>query len=175
MLTAPGTPGTPAEEPTASLISSLAVWHWIENTPAGSVAFLLLAHPAPGRDDSPAEVALHMRELATSLGLAECSTPLPDIGPRLLIHELGAFLHLDKCEYLLHAPVGGSWSEFARAGGTITVAAGLDPLRAHSSRDAVEAYMANTARVGRLYMGKTHLSHPAGTDMSVAAGEGEEL
>jgi hypothetical protein len=168
-------PDGQTSRPTAGLIASLAVWHWIAPTPAGPVAFLLLAHPPKGHAGSPAEIALRMRGLADSLRLAVCSKPLPDIGPRLLLHDLDALLKLDRCDYLLHAPVGDRWSEFAAAGGTVTIVVGLDPLRPHAPKELVEAYMAATARTGRLFMGKTHLIPIAGPDRPTSAAGWEGL
>lgn len=150
--------------PSAGLIASLAAWHWIDETAAGSVAFLLLAHPTPTADVALDKVLWAMRGVAACLALAECSTPLPDIGPRLHMDGRGVFLRLDRCEYLLRLPIGGRWATFARAGGTVAVAVGLDPLPAHSPQDTVAAYMATSARVGRLYMGKTRAHTPTATD-----------
>ncbi len=165
------TPDTSDQAPTADLIASLAVWHWIAGTPAGPVAFLLLARPPSGRLGSPAKAAIRMYGLAKSLRLAECSRRLPDIGPRLYIRGLDAFLRLDRCEHLLHAPIGDLWGDFTLGGGTVAVAVGLDPLRARASKEVVQAYMAATARAGRLFMGKTRLTAAAGTDWSTPAYE----
>ena len=168
------TPDGTIQAPTADLLASLAVWHWIADTAAGPVAFLLLARPPSGRRP-PTTAAMLMRGLAASLRLAECSKRLPDVGPRLYIRDLHAFLRLDRCEHLLHAPIGDIWSDFALAGGTVTVAVGLDPLRAQASKEVVQAYMAATARAGRLFMGKTCLRAVKGTDWSTLATEVEEL
>lgn len=151
-MTAPSRPL--AGPPTAGRIASLAVWHWIDNTAAGFVAFLLLAHPPPTRREAPAEVAPVMRGLATSLSLAKCGAALPDMGPRLFVQRAGVLMRLDGCAYLLRVPTSTLWSDFACAGGTVVVTVGLDPLAAHSPRDTVEAYLANSARQGRLLMGK---------------------
>jgi hypothetical protein len=117
------------------------------------------------------KAAMRMRGLAALLRLAECSRRLPDIGPRLYIRDLDAFLRLDRCEHLLHAPIGDLWSDFALGGGTVAVAVGLDPLRARASKEVVQAYMAATARAGRLFMGKTRLTAAAGVDWSMLASE----
>lgn len=167
------TSGPSAEVPTTALIASLAVWHWIAVTPAGQVAFLLLTQPAHAPGSSLTKVAPHMRGLAASLGLVSCTDTLPDIGPRLFIEGMGAFLRLDGCEYLLHVPVAGPWNEFAAAGGTVAVAVGLDPLPAHSPKELVEAYLTASARAGRLFLGKT--AAPTRPDQPVAAGGVEEL
>lgn len=150
----------PAGAPAVGLIASLAVWYWIDNTPAGLVAFLLLAHPEPTRTDASAQVAPAMRGLASSLALAECGSPLPDIGARLSAHRTGTLLRLDGCDYRLHVPTSGQWTEFAGAGGTVAVVVGLDPLAAHSPRDTVRAYLVSSARAGRLFMGKARVHAP---------------
>jgi hypothetical protein len=165
------TPDQLRQAPTADLIASIAVWHWIAGTPAGPVAFLLLARTPSSRFGPPNEARSRMRGLAASLRLASCTRRLPDIGPRLHIQDLDAFLRPDRCEHLLHAPIGDVWSDFARAGGTVAVAAGLDPLRAHASKEVVQAYMAAMARAGRLFMGKTCLTAADGSTFASDVGE----
>jgi hypothetical protein len=172
MTSAPNQPG-PA--PTADLIASLAAWHWIAGTPAGPVAFLLLARTPSSRLGPPNEALSRMHGLAASLRLASCSRRLPDIGSRLYVRDFDAFLKLDRCERLLHAPIGEVWSDFARGGGTVAVSVGLDPLRAHASMKVVQVYMAAMARAGRLFMGKTSLTAVNGIDGSRSAAVVEEL
>ncbi|WP_329133636.1 hypothetical protein OG552_16530 [Streptomyces sp. NBC_01476] len=169
------TPNRLDQAPTEDLIASLAVWHWIAGTAAGPVAFLLLARPLSGRLGAPNEAEMRMRRLASSLRLAECSRRLPDIGSRLYIDDLDAFLRLDRCEHLLHAPIGDAWRDFVRGGGTVAVAVGLDPLRPRASKEVVQAYMTVAARTGRLFMGKTRIRAAKGADWSTLATQAEEL
>jgi hypothetical protein len=167
------TPNRPRQVPTPDLIASTAVWHWIAGTPAGPVAFLLLAPTPSSHLGTPKEARSRMRGLAASLRLASCTRGLPDIGPRLHIQDLDAFLRLDQCEHLLHAPVGDIWSDFANGGGTVAVAVGLDSLRAHAPKEVVQAYMAAMARAGRLFMGKTCVTAEATERSSFSIGPEE--
>jgi anti-sigma regulatory factor (Ser/Thr protein kinase) len=147
--------------PSPGLIASLAAWHWIDETAVGSVAFLLLAHSTTTSDVAADKVPQAMRAVAACLALGECSMTLPDIGPRLHMHGHDVFLRLDWCEYLLCVPIGGRWATFARTGGTVAVAVGLDPLPSHSPQDKVTGYMAASAHAGRLFMGKTRACAPS--------------
>ena len=152
MLTA-SEPSSPRA--TAELISSLSVWHWIGETPEGPVAFLLLTHPGPSGDSTPASVDASMRSLSKALALDAGANPLPDVGRRLLVSQAGVLLRLDGADYLLHAPIAGPWSEFACRGGTVVLAVGLDPLTAHAATETVWAYLSVRARAGRVLLGKT--------------------
>lgn len=165
------TPDQLRQAPTADLIASIAAWHWIAGSPAGTVAFLLLARTPSSRFGPPQEARSRMQGLAAALRLALCTRRLPDIGPRLFIQDVDAFLQPDRCEHLLHAPIGDVWSDFALNGGTVVVAAGLDPLRAHASKEMVQAYMAAMARAGRLFMGKTRLTGTNGAKFAADAGD----
>jgi hypothetical protein len=60
------TPDRPRQVPTADLIASTAVWHWIAGTPAGPVAFLLLAPTPSSHLGTQKEARSRMRGLAAS-------------------------------------------------------------------------------------------------------------
>ncbi|KUL26652.1 hypothetical protein ADL12_32380 [Streptomyces regalis] len=148
--------------PSAGLLASVAAWFWIDLTQAGHVAFLLIAHPPERRpDESPQEIEARMRGLADALTLAAPHKPLPHIGPRLFMHRSAdALLSLDDCDYLLRVPIGGEWARFACAGGTVTIAVGLDPLGPGAPLAVVDAYVTERVIEGRLYLGKTRAEHP---------------
>ncbi|MFD5874076.1 hypothetical protein [Streptomyces sp. NPDC060322] len=155
-------PEPPVLTPTAGLLASLAVWHWVDETVAGPVAFLLFAHLPPRLPGESLDVIeARMRGLSKSLGLASPDAPLPDIGDRLFMHrETDAALLLDGCDYFLHAPIGGEWARFVCAGGTVAVTVGLAPLPRHVAQEVVEAYLVERAVEGRLLMGKTRATDP---------------
>jgi hypothetical protein len=144
--------------PSPGLLCSVAVTMWLDSTPAGEVAFLLIAHPPARRaGDTPELIGQRMRGLADGLGLAPASQPLPDMGRRLFMHgRTAALLVVDGCNYLLRVPTGGEWSSFVTDGGPVAVALGLDELATHANRETVEAYLTKCTRGDRLLMGKTY-------------------
>ncbi|RZU21756.1 hypothetical protein EV567_2261 [Streptomyces sp. BK239] len=151
--------------PDAGLLASVGVLTWLDATPHGYVAFLLIAHPLARRgDETPVAIETRMRGLGASLGLAPASDLLPDIGRRLRMQgQATVILDIDQCDYLLRVPVGaGEWTRFVDEGGPVAVAVGLDELSRGADRDRVEDYLAVTAAGDRLLMGKTCVRHPSG-------------
>ena len=134
--------------PTAEFINSLASWAWLEDTAAGPVAFLLLAHPEADM------VAGELAGLADAIGLAAPQRRLPDTGERVLVvGTTRAVVCADDCLHVVLVEVGPSWSEFVRTGGRIALLVGLEPLARNSPRDAVETYLGRSALSGRLRLG----------------------
>jgi hypothetical protein len=148
--------------PTAGLLASLALWHWVDETTEGPVAFLLIAHQPPRRPgDSLDVIEARMRGLSASLRLAPPDDPFPNIGDRLFMHrETDVALLIDGCDYFLHAPIGGPWARFVCAGGTVAITVGLAPLLPHVTQGVIEAYLAEQTVEGRLLMGKTRATDP---------------
>ncbi len=138
----------PATIPTAGFINSLASWAWLEETAAGPVAFLLLAHPEADA------TAGELTSLADAIGLAGPQHRLPDTGDRVLVTGDGrAAVHIDGCPHVVLVEVGPHWSEFVRTGGRIALLVGLIPLARNSPRDAVEEYLGRSALNGQLRLG----------------------
>ncbi len=134
---------------------------WIDVARSGPLAFLLLAHPPARREnETAATIEAHMRGLAGALGLAPATATVPHIGPRLQLQGRGAaLLNVDRCDFMLRAPVGVQWGAFAALGGPVAIAVGLDP-RSNGEQDAVEAYLAASTRADRLLLGTTHVHRP---------------
>ncbi|WP_432110770.1 hypothetical protein [Streptomyces sp. YPW6] len=133
---------------------------WLDVTPSGHVAFLLIAHPPARRGDkTPAAIETRMRGLAAALRLAPPSELLPDIGSRLRVHgQTAIILDIDRCDYRLRVPVGsGEWSRFVADGGPVAIALGLDELARGADFAGVEDYLALAAANDRLLMGKTYV------------------
>ncbi|GAA2070535.1 hypothetical protein GCM10009801_21350 [Streptomyces albiaxialis] len=140
--------------PTPGLLCSVVTTTWIDVTPAGSVAFLLIAHPPPRRSgESAAALREDMRSLGTALGLVSSRCPLPDIGPRLTLHGGKAAIRVDGCDFLLGTTIGATWSDFVAQGGPVVVSLGLAPLPVGADRDAVEAYIGECLATGELMLG----------------------
>jgi hypothetical protein len=140
--------------PTARLISSLASWVWLDETAAGPVAFLLLAHP-----DAIAALR-ELTALADGLGLKPAGQQLPDTGPRVaLVGDQRAAVCVDGCRHLVQVEVGQSWSAFVRAGGPVVLLLGLASLPRCADRDEVESYLGASALNGQLRLGSTRKLH----------------
>lgn len=148
-------------EPTPGLLASVSAFHWIDRTPPGHVAYLLITHPTERQeDDTPQVIEARMRGLAAALRLATAGPTLPDMGRRLHMHyESDVIMSLDGCPYDMRIPIGGEWARFVSGGGTVTVAIGLDPLPVKSPKTAVAAYVVNRWHTGRLLLGKARATH----------------
>lgn len=162
-MTTAATPPLAPLPPTAGLLASVLVSAWVDITPPGAVAFLLLAHPpARRRGDSRSVIQAQMRGLGAALGLAPASEELPDMGSRLIVRgSTAAVLRIDRCAYVLRVPVPAAWARFVAGGGTVVVSVGLDALARGSDRGAVEEYLTESASTDRLLMGKAHV-RPSG-------------
>ena len=140
--------------PTAEFINSLASWAWLEDTAAGPVAFLLLAHPDADT------VGRELVGLAEAIGLAGPQQRLPDTGERVLVvGGSRAGVYVDGCPHVVMVEVGPNWAEFTRTGGRIALIVGLMPLARESPRDTVEAYLGRSALEGRLRLGTASARH----------------
>lgn len=143
--------------PTVDLLRSVLVSTWIDTTPHGHVAFLLVAHP-PSSDlqgGGSLDTERKMRGLAACLSLAPPSALLPDIEGRLTMSgRTEVLVSIVGCGHDLRVPVGTQWGGFAAAGGPVVVVVGLDPLPGGADRRAVSAYLAEGARSGRLLLGR---------------------
>lgn len=146
--------------PDAGLLASVAVMTWLDVTPPGYVAFLLIAHPPARRsDETPVVIETRMRGLAAALRLAPSSELLPDIGGRLRVQGQTAIIpDIDRCDYRLRVPVGsGEWTRSVADGGPVAIALGLDELDRGADFARVEDYLAPAAVNDRLLMGKTYV------------------
>ncbi|MFD9859771.1 hypothetical protein [Streptomyces alboflavus] len=149
--------------PDAGLLARVGVTTWLENTPLGCVAFLLIVPPPSLDNESRSVSELRMRGLGAALGLAPTSQVLPDIGPRLRMQgQTAVVVEIDQCDYQLRVPVGTSeWARFVAEGGPVAVALGLDELRRGTDHGGVERYLARTTEAERLLMGKTAVRRPS--------------
>jgi hypothetical protein len=150
------TPTTP-RPPTAGLLAAVVTSTWIDRTPHGDAAFLLVAHPPDRRAAfaSVDTVAPQMRGLGEALGLAVAAERLPFIGHRVTVHGDKAAVRVDGCDYSLGATVGPRWGRFVADGGPIVIALGLDPLSHGADRATIEAYLGRCTLAGRLLLGIT--------------------
>ncbi|NGO70640.1 hypothetical protein [Streptomyces boncukensis] len=148
--------------PSAELLASVSVWFWIDDTPAGHVAFLYIAHRPEQSDESPRVIEARMRGLAVALGLDEPTKPLPDIGPRLVVHrdDLAAVLLLDRSQHALRVPTNPEWFRFVVGGGAVIVAVGLDALSADVSLAAADQHIVTKVEASRVLVGKTVARSP---------------
>ncbi|MFF9316588.1 hypothetical protein ACF1BP_07645 [Streptomyces sp. NPDC014735] len=149
--------------PDAGLLASVVVMTWLDVTPPGYVAFLLISHPPARRsDETPVVIDTRMRGLGAALRLAPSSELLPDIGGRLRVQGQTAIIFdIDRCDYRLRVPIGlGEWTRFVTDGGPVAVALGLDELARGADFARVEDYLALAAVNDRLLMGKTCVRRP---------------
>jgi hypothetical protein len=100
-------------------LSTLSAWAWIEATPVGLVAFLLVAPAGP--DASESDIVA----LAGALGLATPEAPLPDIAPRISMDGASASLHIPEIGRALRLEAPDEWATFVRRGGAVVLLLGV--------------------------------------------------
>ncbi|WP_406321069.1 hypothetical protein [Streptomyces sp. NBC_00519] len=147
---------TTIKQPSAGLLASVVMATWLEQTAAGPVAFLLIAHPPIRRQNETEErIEQQMRGLAEALGLGESHDKMRDAGPRVWLRgQSGAAISLDGTRLAVQLPpVGTQWSTFVAAGGPVCIVVGLDPLPAGAPREVVEQYLADALSYGRSLIG----------------------
>lgn len=143
MVTAPERPLAAA----SSIPGGLSAWTWIDSTPEGLVAFLLIAHP----DGAEPE----MTALARALGMATPDSPMPDLGRRLLCGTTNAVLQVPGVEVGVRLPLDSEWSRFIRDGATVVLLISVAPLAPSADLLAVSEHLMTGLLSRNLWMGKT--------------------
>ncbi|MFD9690962.1 hypothetical protein ACFWXO_34960 [Kitasatospora sp. NPDC059088] len=138
---------TAAEHP-ADL--SLSAWTWIDSTPDGLVAFMMIT-PSSGE-------ARGLRAFATTAGLASPDLPLPSPGIRIVLDGPDALVLLPGPSGAIRVPTDEGWSDFVRRGGAIVLLMGQRYLIPGASRIDVEEYLQTALLSRRLWLGKTTLA-----------------
>ncbi|MFE0107108.1 hypothetical protein [Streptomyces sp. NPDC059009] len=150
------TPEARRTNPTPSLLASLSVAQWVDATPNGHVAFLLVTHP-PKADtaDVGSCIEASMRGLASELGLAPPSSLMPDVSNRLSIARDCIMLSLAESRLTFCVSIRNTeWGDFVRGGGPVAIVVGLDPLSPTTERTEINEYLATGATADRLLVGK---------------------
>ncbi|MDT0423503.1 hypothetical protein [Streptomyces evansiae] len=143
-------------QPSAGLLASVVMATWLEQTAAGPVAFLLIAHPPIRRQNETVErIEQELRGLAEALGLGESLDKMRNAGSRVWLRgQSGAALKLDGTHLSVQLPpVGPGWSRFVAEGGPVCIVVGLDPLAAGAPREVIEWYLADVIPHGRSLIG----------------------
>ncbi|MGV9271342.1 hypothetical protein ACWDRR_42645 [Kitasatospora sp. NPDC003701] len=132
----------------------LSAWTWIDSTPEGLVAFVLIT-PAT-------EASSGLGALAQAAGLESPDRPLPSPGLRLVLHDSYAMVILPRAKTALRIPTDEGWSDFVRRGGAVVVIMGERSLVHDAERTEVESYLLQSLLPGGLWMAKTSLAaaHP---------------
>ncbi|MDH6578603.1 hypothetical protein [Kitasatospora sp. MAP5-34] len=142
-----------AEQPlplSSELLATSSVWTWIDSMPEGLVAFLLITPPMGG--------AVDMQAFATRACLGAPNQPMPDSTIQLVIQGADAVLAICGTETALRVSITPEWAQFVRAGGTVVVVIGADPLLPTAARREVDDYLLGAVLPRKLWMGKTRLA-----------------
>lgn len=137
--------------PAAEFLAALSAWTWIDSTPEGLVAFLLVAHPQ--------DVEQEMVALAMSLGMATPDLAMPDLGARLLCSTTNAVLEVPGSSVRLLVPASGEWSGFARGGGPVVVLISTTPLARDADLMTVSTHLMTALLPRQVWMGKTRVRY----------------
>lgn len=135
--------------PTAEFLATLSAWTWIDSTPEGLVAFLLVAHPQGVEDE--------MVALAMSMGMATPEHVMPDLEPRLRCGTTNAVLEVPGAAAGLRVPTSSEWSQFARGGGPIVVLVSAAPLARDADLMAVSSHLMAALLPRHVWLGKTRV------------------
>ncbi|MET8624524.1 hypothetical protein ABZW30_12335 [Kitasatospora sp. NPDC004669] len=129
---------------------SLSAWTWIDSTPDGLVAFMMIT-PSSGE-------ARGLRSLATTAGLAAPDMPLPSPGIRMVLDGPDALVLLPGVAGAIRVPANDGWADFVRRGGAIVLMMGQRYLASSARRIDVEEYLQQALLSRQLWLGKTTLA-----------------
>ncbi|MFE4910430.1 hypothetical protein ACFRCX_02535 [Streptomyces sp. NPDC056652] len=143
--------------PGAGFVAGCVVSTWLDVTPAGPVAWLLLGHPPPRRPGETAgNVEAGLRSVAAAMGLRRAVGTVPYVGERLLIRGPITALDYGHHDCLLRLPdPGPRWRAHLTGGGLACITLGLDSMPLGASRDAIGMYIRRSASAGRALVGAT--------------------
>ncbi|WP_050514813.1 hypothetical protein [Streptomyces rimosus] len=150
------TPVRPAPGP--GFIAGVVTSTWLDTaSPAGHVAWLLMAHPSPRR---PGETAQGIEDqilgIADALGLRTASRRLTVIGDRLSVRGPRLVLDYGHPRFALRVPnPSPRWLDHILHGGYVCLALGLDPVPPGAGPDAIEAYLRRSFTRDRVFVGVT--------------------
>ncbi|KWT60511.1 hypothetical protein ADL21_18565 [Streptomyces albus subsp. albus] len=144
--------------PGPGFIAGLVVSTWLDTaSPAGNVAWMLIAHPPPRRPGETAErVEGCLLGMANGLGLRAASGRVPDIGERLSVRGPHFVLDYGHPDFCLRVPRPSvRWAEHVRGGVPVCLVIGLDAIAFGAGRDVIEGYVDRSTVRDRAYVGAT--------------------
>ncbi|MEE1802951.1 MULTISPECIES: DUF6415 family natural product biosynthesis protein [unclassified Streptomyces] len=145
----------PGALPGPGFLSGCTTSTWIDVTPVGRTAWLLVGHPPPRRPtETAASIEAGLRAMASSLGLRPVADRVPSIGSRIRIRSGIVALDYGHDHYLLRVSnISQEWKEHLGRGGQALLAVGLDPLPVGQGQAAVELYLQEATARQRILMG----------------------
>ncbi|MFE2407142.1 hypothetical protein ACFXDE_02225 [Kitasatospora sp. NPDC059408] len=129
---------------------SLSAWTWIDSTPDGLVAFMLITPASGERRD--------LRQVAVAAGLATPELPLPAPGILVALADADALVLLPNASGAIRVPSASEWADFVRRGGVITLLIGARPLDAGAGLVGVDEYLMRAVLSRQIWLGKTTLA-----------------
>ncbi|MFE7114432.1 hypothetical protein ACFU99_03290 [Streptomyces sp. NPDC057654] len=147
--------------PGPGFAAGVTVSSWLDASPAGDIAWLLIGHPPPRRPVETARtIEAGLRALAAGMRLLPAAERVPDVGDRLMIRGPVVALDYGHGEYLLRLPAPGrEWRERVKRGGQVCVTVVLDPLGPATGQGDVDALLRRSAPIGRVLIGSTRARH----------------
>ncbi len=142
--------------PGPGFVAGLVVSTWLDTaSPAGNVAWMLIAHPPPRRPGETVErVEGCLLGMANGLGLCAASGRVPDIGDRLTVrgpHLVLDYGHPDFCLRVPRPTV--RWVEYALGGGQVCLVLGLDAIGPGAGPEAIDRYLHRVTARDRALVG----------------------
>ncbi|GCD45299.1 hypothetical protein [Streptomyces paromomycinus] len=158
------TPDRPVPGP--GFITGVVTSTWLDTTsPAGPVAWLLMAHPVPRRPGETAQgIENQLLCIAGELGLRTASQRMTVIGDRLSVHGPHLVLDYGHPRFALRVPSPSTrWLRHVLHGGHGCLALGLDPVPPGVGPDVIEAYLCRSVTRDRVFVGVTGVRAVRGT------------
>ncbi|MEN2420965.1 hypothetical protein AABB02_23100 [Streptomyces rimosus] len=148
--------------PGPGFVAGLVVSTWLDTaSPAGNVAWMLIAHPPPRRPgETPERIENCLRGVADALGLRTASEHVPVIGDRLSVRGPHLVLDYGHPDFCLRVPRPSTrWAEHVLRDGHVCLVLGLDAIAPGAGPDAIERYLHRATAHGRALIGATALRH----------------
>lgn len=148
--------------PGPGFIAGVVVGTWLDTaSPAGTVAWLLVAHPPPRRPgETTGRIEAGLRDMADALGLRAASGYVPVIGDRLSARGPHLVLDYSHPEFCLRVPrPSPRWLGHVLGGGQVCLLLCLDAIPPGAGPDTIEKCLQRTTGRDRVLIGATGLRH----------------
>ncbi|MEV5594096.1 hypothetical protein [Streptomyces sp. NPDC052496] len=148
--------------PGPGFVAGVVVSTWLDTaSPAGTIAWLLIAHPPPRRPGETAgRIEAGLRGMAGALGLRAASRHVPVVGDRLTARGPHLALDYGHPDFCLRVPrPAPRWLGYVLNGGAVCLVVCLDAIAAGAGPGLIEERLRRTAERDRVLVGATGLRH----------------
>ncbi|MFF2651714.1 hypothetical protein [Streptomyces sp. NPDC058045] len=143
--------------PGPGFVAGCTVRTWLDTTPAGPLAHLLIGHRPPRRPEETAEgIEAGLMGMVDGMRLRPATERPSTIGAHLLIRSPYAALDYGHPRYLMRlAATPTEWRLRIVSGWPTCVTIGLDPIPPGAGPDMLDQYVERVLATNRAHMGLT--------------------